>query len=54
MNWKNTSPKFSESTSKLKPDDIIRTVDQYTKENTIVATDVGQHYISHFVVLDNY
>ncbi len=43
VNWRKSSPQFSSSTSKLKPDDIIRIIDQYAGKNTIVATDVGQH-----------
>ncbi|WP_163581795.1 biosynthetic-type acetolactate synthase large subunit [Gracilibacillus saliphilus] len=43
LNWNKNSPQFSASTSKLKPDDIIRIIDQYAGKNTIVATDVGQH-----------
>ncbi|WP_208586242.1 biosynthetic-type acetolactate synthase large subunit [Gracilibacillus suaedae] len=43
LSWNKTSPQFSTSSSKLKPDDIIRIIDQYAGKNTIVATDVGQH-----------
>ncbi|WP_058307977.1 biosynthetic-type acetolactate synthase large subunit [Gracilibacillus massiliensis] len=43
IKWKKTSPQFSKSTSLLKPDAIIREVHRFSPENTVVATDVGQH-----------
>ncbi|SHN35567.1 biosynthetic-type acetolactate synthase large subunit [Gracilibacillus kekensis] len=43
IKWKKTSPQFSNSTNLLKPDEIIREVHRFSPENTVIATDVGQH-----------
>ncbi|MBM4763417.1 biosynthetic-type acetolactate synthase large subunit [Bacillus sp. B15-48] len=43
--WQKIAPRFSDSKSELKPQQVIQLVDEYSSEKAIVATDVGQHQI---------
>lgn len=52
LSWDKKVPRYSidDINSKLKPQQVIELLDQYSKSNAIVATDVGQHQIwtSHY------
>jgi acetolactate synthase-1/2/3 large subunit len=41
--WKRTAPGIGESKSLLKPQEILQLLNRYTKDISVVATDVGQH-----------
>ncbi len=43
LTWRKTSPQFSNATSELKPDKIIKLLYSHAHKDVIVATDVGQH-----------
>ncbi|NSL52635.1 biosynthetic-type acetolactate synthase large subunit [Calidifontibacillus erzurumensis] len=44
-NFKKTVPRFDKVHSVLKPQEVLRYVDQYSNDDAIVVTDVGQHQI---------
>jgi acetolactate synthase I/II/III large subunit len=44
-NWKRTVPRFDTSKSLLRPQDVIKMLDEGSDEDAIVVTDVGQHQI---------
>ena len=44
-NYKKTVPRFEHVNSIIKPQEVIRLLDQYSNQNCIVVTDVGQHQI---------
>lgn len=43
--WQRTVPRFDKSNSLLRPQDVIKMLDEYSAEDTLVVTDVGQHQI---------
>jgi acetolactate synthase I/II/III large subunit len=45
VDWKRTVPRFDKSNSLLKPQSVIRHLSDYSSQDTIVVTDVGQHQI---------
>lgn len=45
VKWKRTVPRFDKSNSLLKPQTVIRLLSDYSSQDTIVVTDVGQHQI---------
>lgn len=45
VEWKRTVPRFDKSNSLLKPQTVIRLLSDYSPQDTIVITDVGQHQI---------
>ncbi|MFS0777212.1 biosynthetic-type acetolactate synthase large subunit [Neobacillus sp. 3P2-tot-E-2] len=45
VEWKRTVPRFDKSNSLLKPQSVIRLMSDYSNQDTIVVTDVGQHQI---------
>jgi acetolactate synthase I/II/III large subunit len=45
VEWKRTVPRFDKSNSLLKPQTVIRLLSDYSNQDTIVVTDVGQHQI---------
>lgn len=45
VEWKRTVPRFDKSNSLLKPQTIIRLLSDYSTQDTVVVTDVGQHQI---------
>lgn len=44
-NWKRTVPQFDSSKSILSPQKVIQLLDEYSPDETVVVTDVGQHQI---------
>ena len=45
VDWKRTVPRFDKSNSLLKPQTVIRHLSDFSSQDTIVVTDVGQHQI---------
>jgi acetolactate synthase I/II/III large subunit len=45
VDWKRTVPRFDKPKSLLKPQSVIRHLSNYSSQDTIVVTDVGQHQI---------
>lgn len=45
VDWKRTVPRFEKSKSVLSPQTVIRTLAEFSREDTVVVTDVGQHQI---------
>ncbi|MDQ6595649.1 biosynthetic-type acetolactate synthase large subunit [Bacillus salipaludis] len=45
IGWKRTVPRFDKSHSHLSPQTVIKKLDEYSAQDTIVVTDVGQHQI---------
>ncbi|WP_420848132.1 biosynthetic-type acetolactate synthase large subunit [Neobacillus citreus] len=45
VDWKRTVPRFEKSKSVLSPQTVIRTLAEFSEEDTVVVTDVGQHQI---------
>jgi acetolactate synthase I/II/III large subunit len=45
VEWKRTVPRFNKSNSLLKPQTVIRLLSDYSTQDTVVVTDVGQHQI---------
>jgi acetolactate synthase I/II/III large subunit len=45
VDWKRTVPRFDKSNSLLKPQSVIQHLSNYSSQDTIVVTDVGQHQI---------
>ena len=43
--WQRTVPRFDKSTSILRPQNVIKMLDELSDDGTIVVTDVGQHQI---------
>nr|WP_236619592.1 biosynthetic-type acetolactate synthase large subunit [Bacillus sp. 1NLA3E] len=43
--WQRTVPRFDSSTSVLRPQNVIKMLDEFSSDETIVVTDVGQHQI---------
>ncbi|WP_458412896.1 biosynthetic-type acetolactate synthase large subunit [Schinkia sp. CFF1] len=44
-NFKRTVPRFDKVNSVLKPQEVLQLVDQFSDDDTVVVTDVGQHQI---------
>lgn len=44
-NYKKTVPRFEKVNSILKPQEVIRLIDHFSNDDSIVVTDVGQHQI---------
>lgn len=45
VEWKRTVPRFDQSNSVLNPQTVIRLLSDYSTQDTVVVTDVGQHQI---------
>jgi acetolactate synthase I/II/III large subunit len=45
VGWKRTVPRFDRSNSVLNPQTVIRLLSDYSIQDTVVVTDVGQHQI---------
>lgn len=45
VEWKRTVPRFDQSNSVLNPQTVIRLLSDYSTNDTLVVTDVGQHQI---------
>lgn len=45
VEWKRTVPRFDQSNSVLNPQTVIRLLSDYSTQDTVVVTDVGQHPI---------
>jgi acetolactate synthase I/II/III large subunit len=43
--WRRTVPRFDTSKSLLRPQDVIKMLDEVSDDDTLVVTDVGQHQI---------
>lgn len=43
--WKRTVPRFDTTSSVLSPQRVIQMLDEYSSEDAVVVTDVGQHQI---------